>query len=279
MFNFRNPERHDVGVDVGIKERLKSQNFDLRVYLLRHAETTKDKLDPNRGLTEEGKEQCRTAAQRIISELNPKDVVLNLLYSGMPRANQTLDFIVEELKQAGFEFYEPERLNNRGDGIKTKGVPRTEARRLSGIRNVGLGDDNYRKELYSAEKKASLGLPSDIGPEMVWLNDLNRPKEVETPEQVSVRVKDSFERAQRGVDRFAPSWREKGKKVVTLALTHGAVMEKFFSNEMDVDVNKLGVTPNVEGYRIDFSEGNKPVINPWGEKIEKTVKDLKKDLE
>ena len=98
-------ERHSA--EFGIKkENLKNRELPVvTAYIIRHGETTEDKLNPNRGLTLEGENQADEAAERLISELNPATDVIQILDSGNYRANATVMRIAQKLKSAGFKFF------------------------------------------------------------------------------------------------------------------------------------------------------------------------------
>lgn len=255
------------------------QPHDLTIYVLRHAETISDKMNPKRGLTEKGEEDCLKAAQRIINELNPERDVINLLYSGMDRADKTLQLIAKTLHENGFKFFLPEKTKKIGGSVgRIQETAEIRTRKHLAAENIRLTDE-YRKKLYDTEYKMALGLPADAGPVSTWLSDEGLPEGVETQDEVTERLNKGIAGAKQDVEKYAQSWREQDKRIVAITITHGGVMEKHLSTQLGIKINELGEIDNLEGFKItfDLNKNNKveSALQPWGENIEKKLEEIK----
>lgn len=207
-------------------------------YIIRHGETGKNKLDPNRNLTDRGVEQTRQTAQRLAGRLDPARDRIRLYHSGMARAEETMNYLEEEFTRLGFEVIRP-----------TTGI-------VKRIRNLTLTDE-YRKKLKDTKFQEDLGHKDNIV--MTWLADPNRPAEVETPQEATARIQTGIDATARIAHALAE--RQQDKREVAIGVTHGGPLESYLLEKMEQDPESFGGDlANCEGFEVDFY--GDPTIEP-----------------
>lgn len=252
----------------------------LTAYILRHGETTENKLDPKRGLTEKGEAQTDAAAERLIQELNPDRDIIQILDSGNHRATVTVMRIAEKLKTAGFKFFEPVKVGKgdindvRQGGMTTAEQPKS--RKLKKIEAAALSDD-FKKKLANPALHEQLGLPEEVGDKRVaaWygLAELGQiPEDAESPAQVSARVKAGMEQTQRFIPMLAGQLGP-DKRLVTIAGANATAVDTTITDATGIKaVKRGGEIENCEGFKVDFRKDEEPTIAVWGGKIEEVAK-------
>ncbi len=261
------------------KEREKSESV-VTAYIIRHGDTTKDKFDPNRGLTEKGKEETEEAAERIAQEIveeTGKDTEIELrgYDSGQIRANQTLIEVAKKLTDKGYKIYLPFSsqelakdevafkemkkaglIHGEGPGIKSR------------IRNITLPDEAKKELKEEAKQKGEKAVITVLTTPPEKLKEMG----VETPEEIFKRVESAVESTDRISQRLRKN--EYPRKIIAIAATHGAIPEAYLSQKLKVNPKDIGEVPNCEGFRIDFTgkPDKKPRIQFWGKEIEKRMR-------
>ncbi|MBI5222595.1 MAG: histidine phosphatase family protein [Candidatus Magasanikbacteria bacterium] len=264
---------------LGIELELHRELPVVTAYLLRHGETTEDKLNPNRGLTKKGEEQADAAAEKLIAELDPNQDVIQLFDSGNHRANVTVMRIAEKLKEAGFAFFKP--IKNLGRGEREGELETTSEPKAKTYHRVRAADipEEFKKKLADPELHKKLGIPDNVPDKRVlawFLSDW--PDEVEKPAQVTQRVREGMRQTSIRLPALAKCLGE-GRRIVTLVAGNATVIDVMVDSELKLKaLDNEGGTENCEGVKIDFVLGKeKPKILPWGEKIEENFSTLNLD--
>lgn len=250
----------------------------LTSYVLRHGETTEDKLNPNRGLTPQGEQQIDAAAERLIAELDPKRDVIQIFESGNQRALVSVMRIAEKLKQAGFEFFTPIKVDAKNNfrpkegGVET--MEESKARSMKRAIGAAVIPDAFKKRLADKALHKELGIVDDIPDKRVvaWMLG-DWPDEVESPKHV-------FERVERGVadaqKRLPILVRQLGpdKRIVAISAANATAIDAAIVARTGMPVTERGgETANAEGFKVDFSLTAEPKFAVWGEKIEQYFQD------
>lgn len=241
-------------------------------YVIRHGETTENKLDPKRGLTKKGEEQVDEAAEKLISELNPQRDVIQLLDSGNYRANATVMRIAERLKSAGFLFFQPIRTDKAGklerEQPGTTDNPRSRSYKRIEAANI---PDSFKKRLSDPELHKKFGIPEDIPDKRVATWFMMNEEGMENPEQVTARIFQGIESSQKQVSKVAEAMGP-GKRIVTIAAGNGSMIDSMVTHVTGIrPLNRGGETDNCEGFKVDFNLTEQPEVKVWGKKIEREV--------
>lgn len=250
----------------------------LTAYVLRHGETTEDKLNPNRGLTLEGEKQMDQAAERLITELDPERDMIQIFDSGNQRALVSVMRIAEQLKAARFLFFEPIRVDSRKNFLPTEEGVRTtpEPRARPMVRGIGAAriPNTFKQQLSDPVWHKVLGIVDDIPDKRIATWMLGEwPDEVESPKEVAIRVETAIVQAQARLPMLA---RQLGleKRIVVIGAANATAIDAAIVGRTGVPVTERGgETSNAEGFKIDFSLAKEPKFSVWGEKIERYFED------
>ena len=265
-------ERHSA--EFGIKkENLKNRELPVvTAYIIRHGETTEDKLNPNRGLTLEGENQADEAAERLISELNPATDVIQILDSGNYRANATVMRIAQKLKSAGFKFFN--LIHSDKDGhyqdknISTHNDPESKSYNKIAAANI---PDSFKIRLADSTLHSELGIPDDIPDKRMLAWFMLREEGMETPEQVTERVKSGMADTQKQLPKLN-SILTPDQRIVVVAAGNATMVDSLVTSSSGVHPkDRGGEINNCEGFKVDFNLKQEPQINLWGENIEKYI--------
>jgi broad specificity phosphatase PhoE len=259
-------------------KREKEPESIITAYVIRHGKSTPDKFNPERTLTEEGKEQTQKVAQKIaqeiMKEISPKqEIELRGYDSGVVRANQTLIEIVKILTEKGYKVYLPSSSQELAqdkqalEEMKNKGLIYGEGPGIkSRIKNMRLTQE-AKKILKEEAKQKGIGVAETI---------LTTPEEklkemgVETPQEVFDRIEKAVNITQRLAQRLKE--RKYPRRIISIAVSHGGVLESYLAKKLNIPPEKLGDIPETEGFKITF-RGDKTEIKPWGEEIEKRLRE------
>ena len=257
-----------------IESRGERETPVVTAYILRHGETTENKLDPNRGLTAQGERQVDEAAERLRQELNPKTDIIQLLDSGNHRANVTVMRLGERLREAGFIFFRPVKLESGTRQPAETGVnisPEPASRPYSRIESARIPDD-VKKQLSKPEVHEKLGIPDAIADKRVaawFLGDW--PDEVEKPGEVAARVRTGMENAQKNLPMLAGQLGP-DKRIVSISAANASAIEATINEFTGSSVvDRKGEVENCEGFKVDFKLNSQPGFAVWGEKIEQQI--------
>ena len=244
-------------------------------YVIRHGETTENKLDPNRGLTKRGEVQINEVAEKLIRELNPQRDVIQILDSGNYRANVTVMHIATKLKSAGFSFFEPEKLDAlnmmkpKDAGVQTVAEPKSKKYRRIDAANI---PDEFKKQLSDPALHERLGIPDGIADKRMaawYLGDW--PDEVEKPEEVAARVQKGTESTQKLLPMLAGQLGLEKRIVVISAANASAIDATITTRTGSSVIDRMGEVENGEGFKINFDLDTEPLFEAWGEKIETQI--------
>lgn len=248
----------------------------LTTYILRHGETTEDKLNPTRGLTPEGEKQMDRAAARLMAELDPKRDIIQIVDSGNHRANVSVMRIAEKLKEAGFCFFTPIRLDSRENFQATDSEVQTteEPRPRSLKRSLGAANipDAFKKQLADPLLHQELDIPEDIPDKRIATWMLREwPDEVEKPEAVAGRVERGILETQKRLPQLAKQLGPE-RRIVTIGAVNASVVDATIVPRTGMPVvDRGGEVANAEGFKVDFSLSKEPRFSVWGEEIEKQL--------
>ena len=253
----------------------------ITVYLLRHGETTSDKTDPRRGLTEKGKEQAQKAALRIAQEIiqttSPKKVIeLRGYDSGVFRANQTLIEIAKILTEKSFRIYLPYSTQELAEDkfsleeMKKKGLIYGEGPGIKPrIRNMILPDEAKKEIVKKAKEKGEEPVVTLLTTSPAKLKEMG----IETPEEIFQRIEEGVKITEKLAHRLGKG--ESPRKIIVIATSHGGTLEGYLTQKFNLDPKTLGEIPNCEGIRLDFP-GNlqeEVKISLWGDEMEKRAQE------
>lgn len=256
----------------------------LTAYMIRHGETSDNKFDPNRGLTEEGKQQMDAAADRLIAELDPNRDIINLLQSGNPRATMSVERIAAKLKAAGFKFMEPIKLipASKRKGASTYFGATTEPERVTYYRRGRAANftDDAKKLLASPEIHKRLNITDKIAknkdakriPAWYGLAELGElPEGAESPEHSAGRMEEAYASIQKQLPLVADHL-EPGKRLVSIMAANASTLDAAITARTGKDAfERPGEVENAEGFRIDFAVDQEPEFDVWGPDIESKI--------
>jgi len=242
-------------------------------YVIRHGETTEDKLNPNRSLTPEGERQADEAAGHLIAELNPATDIIQLLDSGNHRANVTVMRVAEKLKEAGFKFFIPVHTDKAGNvqdaDVQTTNNPKSKKYDKIGAANI---PDEFKKLLADPALHAELGIGDDIPDKRILTWFMIQREGMETPAQVVERVKKGMVDTQKQLPKLNKVLTP-DQRVVVIAAGNASMVDPLVTEASGVHPkDRGGETHNCEGFKVDFKVGEDPEIGLWGENIEKYKK-------
>lgn len=271
-------------------EQIVNEN-PITVYYLRHGESSEDKNDPLRGLTDKGREQVRGAIRRAAGEIKDKNSQIRLYSSGSERTRQQCIVAAEILKEAGFaditidnNSLPKKEATFTSDGVKFERIldekDKEEAQRKL-AETMGLAVEGYGVAKRIAELKASKdyknqirALEKETGTPAVihWLMDRNLPEGTESAPQKAEVVTKAIEIT----NRWAQHMKQKNEQpIVAFAFGHSSALTSFglktFGMEDEPErIKAFGEVENAEGLKVSFSGevGSKPEIKPFGQTIE-----------
>jgi broad specificity phosphatase PhoE len=289
-----NEKRKEIPKEYQIEEEIKSEN-PITVYYLRHGETTEDKTDPLRGLTEKGIKQVEEAIQEIIKEIPDKKIQIRLYSSGSERTQEQCIIAAKILKEAGFtdvtidqNSLPGKRVEFTPEGIKFTSILEREEKDIEqkklveelGLKVEGPGiakriaelraPKEYKKKLRELEEET--GIPAVIH----WMMDKNLPPGTESAEEKAKIIETAIEIT----NRWAQHIKKRGSKpIVALVFGHASALTAYGAKAFGMDkdkesLKKFGEVKNAEGLKIIFSgiAGKGPEIEPFGKVIEEKVK-------
>lgn len=277
--------------ETGVREVEQEQGGEpmISVYYLRHGESSEDKTDPLRGLTEKGKQQVLEAVDQISSEFTDPKQQIRLYSSGSERTQQQTMVAAWLLHQKGFTNLVVEQsslpqkeLSVTEDGIsfgakrdhewsddeKKALLPSLGIRVIEGSGGVKgrIGELKAPKE-YMASLRASeaeTGVPAVVK----WLTDTEFPQGAESPDD-KVRVLDE---AITQADRIAGKLKEKNAEPFTaFVFGHSSALTAYAQEKLGFDPLQHGEVENAEGISLKLSGDGKPVLSPLGPEIEKVA--------
>ncbi len=242
-------------------------------YIIRHGETTEDKLNPNRSLTTEGESQADDAAEQLITELNPQTDVIQILDSGNHRANVTVVRIAEKLKAAGFNFFVPVPSDKSGN-LQAENIPTTPEPKSRSYNKIAAANipDQFKKLLADPVLHAELGLGNDIPDKRVMTWFMIQRDGMETPQQVLERVRQGMNDTQKKLPQLNKVL-SPDQRIVVVAAGNASMVDSVVTEASKVHPkDRGGEISNCEGFKVDFNLGADPKINLWGENIEQYSK-------
>jgi len=282
------------------KEQLKERPA-LTVYLIRHGESGKNKINPNRGLTDKGHEQVKIAFNKIINQIIADEVpdfkdwdkpearaaalkqamekvAIHLRDSGTNRTIEQ-EWVEKEvltslgvkpeqinLPDSAYEWQDVARPQTAGPGIqkRLKGVQGLETNKITMGFRKKIGDKKYQKSLGASDEIVAWALtPED-----------KIPEGVENVRQMSERKNRDLAK----VERIAAKLGQRDKRIIYVANSHASILSLSAADELGIPLPEVGEVENAEGLRLDFySSGKKHEARPVGEKIEELVKDKRKE--
>lgn len=276
-------ERHEQG------ERLHTEPAPVTIYLLRHGLTGKDKSNPNRELTEVGREQVtaaiRDVVDQLIREVDPhakitddnravlfapvaEQIQFQLYDSGTTRTQEQVTLEQVALKQwgAGDEsIYVPASVQRYQGEHPTAGPG--VAKRLEGV--MGLDENpGFRKQLDDPATQERLGSEGAL---LTWLlmPEEEIPGDVENPSQMKGRMQATVNKVRRVIPYLAREAVRTGQRRVIIGNSHGSFSTLSASEMLGVDLRTIGQVHEAEGIRLRFNaDGSSRSVEPFGEKIE-----------
>ncbi|MBI2444167.1 MAG: phosphoglycerate mutase family protein [Candidatus Magasanikbacteria bacterium] len=275
------------------EQERRPENF-ITAYYMRHGESSSDKNDPLRGLTDKGIEQVRKAVERVASEIPDKNSQIRLYSSGSERTRQQCIVAAAVLRDANFtnitidaNSLPEKRAELTGKGVRfTKILSGDELKEAQaatiaqlGLRQEGPGIGKRIAELKAPKEYPTKlrGLEADTGISAVvhWLTDKEVPAGAESRAQKAATVAKAVEIANRWAEHMRRA-AEKGKEVkpmVALAFGHSSALTAYGADVFGWQGEELAEVENAEGLKIDFSgiADETPRIQPFGEKIEAKV--------
>lgn len=268
-------EAHERNISRRVEGEYSREQPVVTAYVLRHGETTKDKLDPMRGLTEKGAEQVDEAAERLISELDSSSDIIQIMDSGNHRANVTVMRIAEKLKEAGFKFFEPIKTDKGGNvvepGVKTKEDPNSRSYKKIGAANF---TKEIKMKLSDPALHAELGIPDSIPDKRIatWFA-AEWGEGAEKPAEVVDRVKQGMQETQKKLPMVAGQLSPE-QRIVVIAAVNASVVEPIVTDYSGVPpVDRGGEVENAEGFKVDFEVDKDPKVVVWGKDIENKIGD------
>lgn len=237
--------------------------------VIRHGETTENKLDPMRGLTPEGEKQTDQAAEELIRQLDKNRDIIQLYDSGNFRANFTIMRIANRLKEEGFVFFEPIKTDKAGEplhkGVKTTAEANSRKYKKFEAANI---PDEFKKKLADPELHKKLGIPDAIKDKRVATWFLSEMEGMETPAEVAKRVYDGMEKAKKLVPMLDKQLGQ-DKRIVVLAAGNASMVDSVITKATGKNpLDRGGEIANCEGFKVDFEAGKDPKVGVWGREIE-----------
>lgn len=286
-------------------EKLQAEKPSFSIYLIRHGETSKDKSNPSRALTDKGEDEVReavasvikqlireekpdfdqfddeTACLKVFEEIAPR-ISFRLYDSGTARTLQQVAIEKHELGRDGVEpenIYIPESvrqfLKNNYDhvdvGDQSTGPGIQD--RLEGVRGVDQDSTGFRQKIADPEYQKRLGADDEI---IAWAlsPEDEIPKDVENIDTMIRRVKENLQKVQNVAPRIAERIPE-GKRIVVLANSHASNVTVTSAAGLGKSIKELGGVGTGEGVRLDFfASGAEHTAAPFGEKIEAKIGSL-----
>lgn len=281
--------RAEVDPEVKIEKKIEREQREpspqLTVYYLRHGESSEDKTDPLRELTEKGKRQVLEAVDGISDTIDLSTPV-RLYSSGSERTRQQVLVAAWLLHSKGFENIT----------IESGAVPKKEIL-ISGS-DISFGAKREREEMTDEEKKqlsrqlgiqitgpgiqkriGELKAPKEymkslrdreaetgIGAVVHWLTDEQYPQGTESPADKVAVLEEAVESTQKLAERMKRLERE---PVVAFVFGHSSALTAYAQDKLGFDPARFGEVENVEGLKMEFTGSGKPTIEPSGRHIEK----------
>lgn len=260
----------------------------ITAYYLRHGESSEDKTDPLRGLTEKGIAQVEEAIRRVAGEIKDKNAEIRLFDSGSERTKQQCIVAARVLKDAGFSnlvmdmaSLPQKRAEVSEGGVRFGSVLEGDALTRGHAElaeRLGFKPGWSIKELIAElratpeymKKIRTLEKETGISAVVAWLMDKEIPEGVETPEQKARMIEEAIARAA----QLAEGMREiKSRPVVALVFGHASALTSYGTKAFALDPSKAGEVENAEGVKVGFSgiaeQASK--VEPFGQEIEKMV--------
>lgn len=253
------------------REAERKETPPITVYYLRHGESSSDKTDPLRGLTEKGVEQVQEAIRRVSKEIEDKDTQIKLYSSGSERTRQQCIVAAEILHNAGFN-----NITIDENSLPQKGGERAQE---LGLHVEGPGVAKRVSELHAPKdymaKLRQLESETGIGAVIHWMMDENLPEGAESAKQKAEVVENAVDITNRWAQHMKRDM-EKGRDVrpmVALVFGHASALTAYGARAFEMNPGKLGEIENAEGIKMNFSgiAGQKPELQPFGDEIEKKV--------
>lgn len=288
------------------KEKPGQERPAFTIYLIRHAESAKDKSNPNRALTELGQDQVIEAVEEVIKqlireekpeftdfddenawfkawrEISPR-INFRLYDSGTDRTLQQVAIERNYLLQMGAEnIYTPESVRKyliehpevslgdpegSGPGVQD---------RLEGIRGVDQDATGFRQKLKDVDFKKAAGIPEDFDEIQTWaaMPDEEIPENVEKLQVMVDRVQKNLAKVENVAPQIA-SHLSDGQRIVVIANSHASNTTVTTAFELGRSVQEVGEIENAEGVRMDFySSGAEHTASPFGHNIEAKIQSL-----
>ncbi len=251
---------------LGLEKKKERISLTLVVYLIRHGETTSNKSDVSRELTEKGKRQVEKAIEKIITQVQEfvpvgsnkqqneeilKTVKFRIYDSETPRTMEQAQIEKEALIQHGvpdqniyilhpaYNSADIEQRNRKaGPGVKSR------------IGTVTDSTPDFRKKLDDPEYQKSLGAADGV---IAWMltPDEEIPKGIETYSQ----ARRYMEETKAGLQKLAKRINDRGdESMVVIANSHAPRVTVAMSSELNMDPKGIQMAGNAEGLRLKFNE-------------------------
>ncbi len=265
------------------------QENPITVYYLRHGESSSDKTDPLRGLTEKGIAQVQTAIERITKEIKNPSTQIRLYSSGSERTREQCIVAAQVLHRAGFnnitidENSLPEKKVELQEGNVRFGSILEKDERAHAYEELIAELSLHREGPGVARRIGELKAPKDymaklrsmesetgIGAVVHWLRDPQVPEGAESSEQKAEIIENAIEIASRWAQHMK---KQDSKPVMALVFGHSSALTAYGAKVFGWGNEELEEIENAEGLKINFSgvPSDAPKIEPYGEKIESKV--------
>lgn len=289
--NKRNLEYSENFLSESLEAKIKPELPKLTLLVMRHGESSEDKSDPNRGLTEIGQQQVRESfaefLDKILAEENPEfnqwnnpeakkiafakiapKLEFHLRDSGTYRTQEQEWIQAEMLNEIGvteinlpksaYDFKSQESPQSAGPGV---------AKRLKGVQGMDKNKD-FRKLIGQTDYQKTVGAVDEM---TAWAltPEKDVPQGVETYPEMMTRYQNDLAKLQRLAQ--SRKIKEYPKRIIVIANSHASILTLASSGELSIPLTKLGEIENAEGLRLDFYDNNQYQASPFGEKTESIV--------
>src|SRR3990167_1622946 len=241
------------------KEKNRAERPTLTAYVLRHGETEKDKTKKDRGLTEKGEREILEAADRIISELDPQNDIIQLLDSDTPRTKTCNQLIGQKLAEAGFKFFTLIRTDKAGKPLETEintSGDIVASRRFPKIRMPKISEADSAVQRDSSQRK-KYNIPNGVEDARmaIWYAMGERGKlsgDSETPQAVAERMEDGIEQTKKKLPMLNKLLKP-GQRIVAIINANAPQIDALITKKTGKSMLERGEVKNAKGFRIDFS--------------------------
>src|SRR3989338_1868777 len=237
----------------------------ITVYYLRHGESSADKNDPLRGLTEKGIIQVQMAIDRVAKELKDSKTRVRLYSSGSERTREQCIVAAQLLRDRGFteitidENSLPEKKVELEEGhvqfgriLEKDEIARVQQELIDelSLHQEGPGIARRIGELkapkdYMAKLRA-MESETGIGAVVHWLKDTQVPEGAESSEQKAGIIENAIKIASRWAEHMR---KQNSKPVVALVFGHSSALTAYGAKVFEWSDEELEEIENAEGLK------------------------------